>query len=64
MINKKAGFLKLVLIVVVAILLMQYYHITVNEAIAWLRALTLDQVIGWLKSILAYIINTVKGIFS
>ena len=36
--NKKSGFLQLIIIVVIAIFLMSYFHVTIKDFIDWFIA--------------------------
>ena len=47
--NKQGGFLNLIIIIVVALLVLNYYHISVSDAIEWVKSLSVSKIIDWLK---------------
>jgi len=48
--NKQNGFLKIIIIIVIALVLLNYYHISVYDAIDWLKSLSLSKIIDGLKA--------------
>lgn len=36
--NKEKGFLKIIIIIVIALLLMRYYNISVDDALNWIKS--------------------------
>ena len=57
--NKEGGFLKLIIVIIVALLLMKYFNITFTEILNYFN-LTLTEIIGWLKQAL----NWFKALFN
>jgi len=54
--NKQNGFFKIIIIIVIALVLLNYYHISVYDAIDWLKSLSLSKIIDWFKELF----NSVK----
>ena len=60
--NKKSGFIKFIIIIVVALLLMKYFNITISGILAYFN-LTWVEIINWLKQALDWfkeLFNSVK----
>lgn len=60
--NKEGGFLKLIIIIVIALLLMKYFGITISGILAYFH-LTWPEIIGWFKQALEWfkdLFNSVK----
>ncbi len=53
---KQGGFMQLILIIVIAFLLMRYFHITVSDIVEWIKSLSVPKVIDWLKELYRSII--------
>ncbi len=59
--NKERGFLKLIIIVIVALLLMKYFNITFTEILNYFH-LTWNEIIGWLKQALNWFKDLFNGV--
>ena len=60
--NKERGFLKLIIIIIIALLLMKYFNITITDILNFFH-LTWNEIIGWLKQALNWfkdLFNSVK----
>ena len=60
--NKEGGFLKLIIVIIVAHLLMRYFHITITGILTYFH-LTWPEIIGWLNQALNWfkdLFNSVK----
>lgn len=47
--NREGGFLKLIVIIIIALLLMNYFNITISGILAYFGTST-SEVLNWLKS--------------
>ena len=56
---KQGGFIKLILIIVIALLLMRYFNITISGILSYFH-LTWPEIINWLKQVL----NWFKDLFN
>ncbi|OGI67498.1 hypothetical protein A3A05_01540 [Candidatus Nomurabacteria bacterium RIFCSPLOWO2_01_FULL_41_12] len=50
--NKQGGFLKLIILIVIAVLLLRYFGITGTEAIDWVKSLSITRILDWIKELL------------
>lgn len=60
--KKESGFIKLIIIVIVALLLMKYFGLTITGILAYFHLTWLD-ILGWLKQALDWfkdLFNSVK----
>ncbi len=57
--NKKSGFLKLIIVIIIALLLMRYFHITISDILNYFN-LSWSEIIDWLKKAL----NWLKDLFN
>lgn len=60
--NAKAGFLKLIIIIIIALLLIRYFNITISGILAYFN-LTWPEIINWFKRALDWfkdLFNSVK----
>ena len=60
--KKESGFIKLIIVVVIALLLMRYFKITISGILAYFN-LTWSEIINWLKQALDWfkdLFNSVK----
>lgn len=49
--NRKGGFLHLVLVIFVALLLLNYFHISVSDIVNWFKSLSVSKVVDWFKTL-------------
>ncbi len=63
-IKKEGGFLKLIIIIVIALILLKYYHVTFYDVLAWVKSLSIDKIIGTLTKIFNWIAQLLKGFFA
>ncbi len=60
--NRENGFLKLIIVIIVALLLMKYFNVTISGILAYFHLTWID-IINWLKQALDWIkdlFNSVK----
>jgi hypothetical protein len=59
--NERGGFLKLIIVIIVALLLMRYFNITISEILAYFN-LTWTEIISWLKKALDWFIDLFNSV--
>jgi hypothetical protein len=60
--NQKGGFLKIIIFVIIALLVMRYFHLTISGILAYFH-LTWPEIINWFKGALNWfqdLFNSVK----
>ncbi len=46
--TNQGGFIKIIILIVVALAVMQYYNITVYDVLDWFKHLSFNKIIDWL----------------
>ena len=47
--SNQSGFIDLILMIVAGLLLMRHYNMTASDVIEWVKSISLDDVMAWLK---------------
>lgn len=61
MLNKKRGFLQLIIIIIVAMLLMRYFGITISGILEYFH-LTWPEIINWFKQAIEWFKNLFNSV--
>jgi hypothetical protein len=54
--REQSGFLKIIILVVVALLLMNYFHLTVSGVLAYFHT-SISDIINWFKSLFQSVVR-------
>jgi hypothetical protein len=57
--NQKGGFLQLIIVIVIALVALRYYHVSFQDVLDWFKSLSVAKLLGWLKDFL----NICKAVF-
>ena len=49
--NRKGGFIKYIIIIILALVLLRHYNLTIYSIADWFNSLTFSGVIEWLKEL-------------
>lgn len=62
--NKKlnqGGFIQLIVLIVLGLLAMRYYHLTLDDIIRWIKSLNADKIVGMIKDLVDWCANLLKA---
>jgi len=62
--NKKlnqGGFIQLIVLIVLGLLAMRYYHLTLDDVIKWIKSLNADKIVGMIKDLVDWCANLLKA---